>query len=535
MRRRRAGLVLGLVAVLVAAAPPPTQASVRAPRPLLVADVSSVSDDEQLLFAALEGLVNRRSARVYLLGLRNGQNFTADATARTWLRDAVRRATRPIAPYALVTRFCSRVRGLVVWDPALAVDTQNVATTMAGLRDLLPVSPALADRLRRRACRLRVVADLRRERFSSRAEAYEWALQRLGPPSRFGLLAWLGGPRNGRAGQHGLRDLIMARRGFAFEAEPHREGDLATHILDAFPRGVPVFGYPFFDDPFYNATGLATGEPFGVGEISRSGKYLIPSADSTNLTVHARLRARVEEPLWDGRPQRADPAKTYVAFVLTDGDNLGYDQHSLRTRHWDDPARGSVPMGVSISPWLAVYAPGIYNFYVRSMKSSDVLVAGPSGAGYVYPQLHSDLDGFLALTRRVMDLSGLRAVWILDNGYAASPSPLIAERYVAALRPAAVFADYGGWVIPNPPAVSFSGGVPVVHALWGPDVPSTVEKVRLAAASFPGRPAFVLVALSTWSMGYSQARAVMEQLGPSFEAMRPDRFAGLLVGTYRQG
>src|SRR5205823_11626241 len=103
---------------------------------------------------------------------------------------------------------------------------------------------------------------------------------------------------------------------------------------------------------------------------------------------------------------------------------------------------------------------------------------------------------------------------ILDNGYLASPSPLIVARYVRALHPSGIFADYGGWIVPNPPAVSFSGGVPVVHALWGPDVGSTVEKVRLAAASFPGRPAFVAVALITGTMGYPQAREVMRQLGP---------------------
>ena len=46
-------------------------------------------------------------------------------------------------------------------------------------------------------------------------------------------------------------------------------------ILDAFPKGTPVFGYPFFDDQLYAATGEAAGEPFGVGEISYSGKYLV--------------------------------------------------------------------------------------------------------------------------------------------------------------------------------------------------------------------------------------------------------------------
>jgi putative glycoside hydrolase with GxGYxYP motif/GxGYxY motif-containing protein len=477
---------------------------------------------------------------VYLTGFRNGQDWENDPTAKAWLRDAVRRRTKRISPYGLLRRYRSQAKGLVIWDPALAVDTQNVATTMAGVKRLLPVSPALAARLRKRPYRLRVGADLRREQFESREQAYDWALEKFGPPSKFSLLAWLGGPRNGNPGQHGLRDLIVARRGFAFEGEPHREGDFVTRLLDRFPRGTPVYGYPFFDDDFYSGSCqagycYATGEPFGVGEISRSGKFLIPSASSTNLTVHSRFRPRAEHPRWDERPRTADPGKTYVTFILSDGDSLGYNQHGLRTRHWDDRARGSIPMGISISPWLAVLEPRIYRYYVRTIKPSDVLIAGPSGAGYIYPQLHPDLGGYLAQSRRIMGLAGLRPVWILDNGYAASPSPEIVQQYVDALHPPAIFADYGGWAQPNPPAVSFTDGVPVVHALWGPDVGSTVQKVRLAALTYPGRPAFVFVGLITWSMGYSQAREVMKELGPSFTVVRPDRFVGLLKGTYGGG
>jgi hypothetical protein len=511
-----------------AASPTPAGAATR----LLVADVRALSLDEQILFAALEGIVNRSSPHLYLEGLRYAQDFDLDPTAATWLHDTVPLGARTVAPYDFLMRYRSRVRGLVVWDPRLAVDTQNVATTIAGVEDVLPASPAVAARLGRAPYRLPIVFDLRREAFASRAQAYDWALQRFGCCKRTHMLAWLGGARNGRAGQPGLRDLLVAQRAFAFEADPEREPDLATRILDSFPSGTPVFGYPFFDDQLYAATGQAAGEPLGIGEISRSGKWLIPSADATNLTVHGYFKPIVQHPPWDDRPAPADPAKTYVAFLLTDGDNLGYNEQGLRTLHWDDPARGSIPMGISISPWLAVYAPRIYDFYVHSLTPNDVLVVGPSGAGYAYPQFESDLGGYLASTRKLMSLSGLRAVWILDNGYLASPSPLIVQQYVAALHPAAIFADYGGWAAPNPPPVSFSGGVPVVHALWGPDVASTVAKVRLAAAAFPGHPAFVLVALSTWSMGYSQARAVMQGLGPAFEAVRPDRFVGLVRAAY---
>jgi putative glycoside hydrolase with GxGYxYP motif/GxGYxY motif-containing protein len=293
-------------------------------------------------------------------------------------------------------------------------------------------------------------------------------------------VAWLGGSRNFKQiGQHGLRDLIVARRGFAFEAEPVAEAVLVRRILDAFPPGTPVYGYPFVDDPVYAEAGYAGhSEAAGVSEISSSGKELLPSTDSVNLTVHGSYPPVCQRPPWDDRPRLAKAGKTYVTFVISDGDNLGWDQGRLRVAHWDDPRRGSMPIGISISPLLATHAPRIYAHYLATMTPNEVFVAGPSGAGYAYPGLHSDLGGYLTRTRKAMDFAGLRAVWILDMGYAASPTPETIRRYVDALRPSVIFADYGGWVLPNPPSVSFSGDVPVLHAAWGENVANTANRIR---------------------------------------------------------
>ena len=422
------------------------------------------------------------------------------------------------------------MRGLVVWDPALAVDTQNVATTVAGQRELLPVSPALAAVLGAPPYRFRVRLDLRTLHFSNRADAYGWALEHLGPPSRFGVLAWHGGPR------HGLRDLLVARRAFVFQANPELDAVLVTRILRAFPPETPVFGYPCLDDNLSSSTGVPVCEPAGVGEISSAGDFLIPSDLAANLTVHASFPPVRQRPPWDDRPAAVDATKTYVAFLVSDGDNVGYNEEFLRSHQWPDPARGSIPLGISISPWLSTLAPRLYDYYVHSLKPDEVLVGGPSGAGYVYPSFDPDLDAYLSQTRRLLSLAGLRTTWILDNGYAASPSPVTVDRYATALHPAAIFADYFGWIVPNPPAVSYAGTVPVLHALWGGSpvppgytvVDATVGKIQLAAATFPGRPAFVVVALNTWEMGATQAVEVMQKLGPSFVAVRPDRFVGLL-------
>ncbi|HAM01102.1 MAG TPA: hypothetical protein DCQ30_02570 [Acidimicrobiaceae bacterium] len=495
------------------------------PSTLYVADVGRLSSDEQLMYAALQGIVNRSGPQIYLEG------EGSDTTSGLWLaKGAVPLPTETVAPAELLTRFASYVKGLVVWDPSLAVDTENVATTIAGTDGLLPVSPTLAAQLLAPPYNLAIRVDLRNEHFTGRDQAYAWAMTHFGfPDSR--VLAWIGGTGNG------LRDLIVACRGFAFQADPELDVALVEQILRGYPPLTPVFGYPCLDDEILSATehtdgtGIPVCEPAGVSEISESGKYLIPADLSTNLTVHAAFPPSVRAPPWDDRPQAPDPTKTYVTFVISDGDNVGYNEQYMLDHQWSDPGHGHIPMGVSISPWLDVYAPNLYAYYVDTTTPEDVLLAGPSGGGYAYPGEEADLSGYLGQTQALMDQAGLSTPWILDNGYASSPSPPVIDDYVRTLHPPGIFTDYFGWTIPNPPAVSFDQGVPVAHAVWGSCVADTVGRIRLTAATAPTRPNFVFVALNTWQMSFSSAMTVMSELGPNYVVVRPDQFFELIRGA----
>jgi hypothetical protein len=302
-----------------------------------------------------------------------------------------------------------------------------------------------------------------------------------------------------------------------------------------------VFGYPFFDDIVYATTtkgpvAQAPGEPVGVSEISRSGKQLVPSSDATNLTVHSSFPAVRQHPRWNDRPRKPEAGTTYVSFIGSDGDNLGFNQQDLRLLRWNDPLRGSMPVGISISPLLATLAPRIYDFYLRTATANEVFVSGPSGAGYTYPAYQSDLDGYLRRSKPILRLAGLRAVWLLDYGYLASPSMETTRRYVEALQPSAIFTDYGGYVFTNPPDTSFSGDVPVLHGANGESVDNTVSRIR--GASFVQlqhqSAAFVFVAMVS-SLGFKGARQIMSTLNQPFlgvsrryVAVTPDRLAGLV-------
>lgn len=100
--------------------------------------------DEMALLAALQGIVNRDAPRLYVLGV-TGPG-AQDLDAFWWARMAelgwsVAKAkpTQAKDLNALLAMLGHRARGLVVWDPAVPA-TQNVAATLAGVLDLLPVA-----------------------------------------------------------------------------------------------------------------------------------------------------------------------------------------------------------------------------------------------------------------------------------------------------------------------------------------------------------------------------------------------------------
>ncbi|KAI8272788.1 hypothetical protein K4K56_002262 [Colletotrichum sp. SAR 10_98] len=74
----------------------------------------------------------------------------------------------------------------------------------------------------------------------------------------------------------------------------------------------------------------------------------------------------------------------FLSLIYLEGDNLQYDQRAMFS-HWNDPERGSVPLGWTISPLLRDIGPGILSYYQRTATKNDLLIAGPDGAGYTYP------------------------------------------------------------------------------------------------------------------------------------------------------
>ena len=107
----------------------------------------------------------------------------------------------------------------------------------------------------------------------------------------------------------------------------------------------------------------------------------------------------------------------YVAFILSDGDNLQFVEH-LQRKLWNDPGRGKVPMGWTMSPAMVDAMPGALNYLWTSATPNDCLLSGPSGYGYTYPNLWTDatqLDQFVSKTEEYNERAGFRVITVWNT------------------------------------------------------------------------------------------------------------------------
>lgn len=510
----------------------------QAPQHLDVYTLRNVPRDIQLSVTTLVGLINRPQPKVYLV--------TGDSDlfwfneVFTFIPHAVFSTPAEEVLDALLTTYRSSVRGLIIYDPKF-IDSINIATMLAGQKDAVVVSPAQAQTLQQAPHRLDILADLRTYQWKSRLQAYDWAKRHLLADCSPKVVAGLD-PRI--AG--GLRSFLVATRAFIYWLDPRdflpdpgvnwmSERCLMKKILKAFPPGAVHLGW-FID------------EGAGVSLASRAAKPVLATDFYSNLEVWTSVRAELpsKAPISRKGSDAHLEEKVFVSFTMSEGDNLQYNLRRLQ-HIWHDPARGSIPIGWTISPVLSEAAPAMAAYYIRTATSNDELVAGPSGAGYIYPSHwpRQHLSAFLERTGQLMQRMNLRVLEVLnrdilqllltlgDAGLALTNRKL-QRRFIRALSPFGLCGLLSGDGQHNPTWAKISG-VPVYQNLgMGESVSSTVNMIKKAAAGNRHRPLYLSVYILAWKMSPSDLKQVVEQLGKEYEVVRPGVLLTMLAGTRQQ-
>src|SRR5579859_126929 len=341
-----------------------------APAHLDLYDIEHAAYDVQLSVTTLAGLINRDQPRVYLLATSDAGSLFNALLAHVPHEHVAHDGVDILE--AVLQTYRDSAKGMVIYDPALP-DSVNVATTLAGQRDAIVVSPQQAAALQQKPYQLPVVADLRVYHWKNRLQAYRWARSNLLKEASGQLVAGLH-PKIAGA----LRSYLVATRAFVYWLNPLNlvpdpsagwitERCLMKRIIRAYPPGRPHLGW--FAHEFA-----------GVDMTSKAGLYLLPSDYFYNLEVWSAVRPTsigtygqrqgqdgIGEESRSGRRENASEGnqgggeerivpKIYLSFTISDGDNLQYDQHRMYLL-WQDTARGSIPLGWTISTALIEVAP----------------------------------------------------------------------------------------------------------------------------------------------------------------------------------
>ena len=549
----------------------------QAPQHLDIYDIRSAPHDVQLSVTTMAGLINRPQPQVYFI------NTDDDIF---WLKEALSSIPHdtPSVPHnavldAFLATYRSRVQGMIIYDPNF-VDSINIATTLAGQRDGLVVSPAQAETLQQEPHTLPILADLRTYHWHTRLDAYSWAQQHLLDKASPRLIAGLD-PNI----VTGLRSFLVAARTFVYWLDSRKflpdpahgwtsERCLMAQILKALPPGGTHLGW-FIDEgsgvtlTSHAAKAVLASDFFSNLEVWTS-IVSVPSSGSRKAIAPAAPRGKVYTP----NPKRSSanaigstapiikqelnqgitPApKVYISFTISDGDNLQYNQHRM-LKLWRDPARGSVPIGWTISPVLPQAAPNMAAYYTRTATHSDELIAGPSGAGYIFPSRWPKeyLPAFLERTGQLMRDWNLSLLEVLDTTFLQGigiaylsfldrrgmlfADPDLQRQFARALAPFGVRGIFSGAGLVHPTWAISAERVPIYQNLGlASSVDRTVSLIQGAASARDDRPLFLNVYVLAWTMTPSDLKQVVERLGRShdksgtYEVVTPGTLLALIT------
>lgn len=412
-------LLFALVCGVLFAACEPTASKDQLYTYTLNGDTTADAYDEAVMVACIQGILNRHTTQLYLLSDAHERPAywldTLSASGK-WLENKERTAIATLEE--LVALAGEQVKGVIIWDPEVPASL-NVATTLAGLEDGIVMSPKQAD-LYLDSWELPVIKDFRgmftgRETGSKKNDAYRWAIREFLETGRCDphWLCLYEDPymtrEKGDINYVVTRDWPVRNKSFVYDLSPwgdeqplddpdQRLGtDLETYklMLEAvlkltkgkqmtevagffsFPKYSNIPGYESKHDPV--PTEWET-----VYLISPYNCYQNTVAHLCfNQSVHAQ--APVGE-LKQGRPElkAVKKGKTYLCILMADYDSAT-PLYDFLPKHWNDSARGQIPLAWGINPNLIETYPDIIQHFYNTKSHNDFFTADASAAGYMNP------------------------------------------------------------------------------------------------------------------------------------------------------
>lgn len=329
--------------------------------------------DEIMLAISLQGIVAQTEASIFI--------HTHGPSSRYWFEDLDINYTIVLDVWDLYELFKHHLtyQGYVLYN--LFTESMNVATTVAGIEQSVMITERLEDEAIARGLVLRRDVRQRNTR---------WAIESFKDVINFNAIA--SQPINNLAN----RDFIISEKGLIIT---HIQRDLEgyDHLI---PEDTPMLGW-------------GTDEVSDVYHLSQRAITTIASDHAWNISFYAQAERGAFKQIEKITPS-FNPNKHYVSFIMTDGDNVQWllgNDHFFHEERYANKDRGTIPMGWTIAPIMYTLAPSVLQSYYKHATTNDDLVGGPSGIGYINPDVYPT-SALITNAKRTNDYYG-----ILDIDY----------------------------------------------------------------------------------------------------------------------
>jgi len=375
------------------------------PEGKLIAFPSDVlSDLEMAALSCMEGLVNSVKTRMVIL----------DGKTSTWLTQYGYKCTTATTGNVydhIADLYKDSVAGVVIYSTTKSNEYLNLACSIANTMRAVPLTLSAYKKWTRKGIDLPVLADISDLTYTKQADIFQYFYDNYWENCNHDILVV---QRPGLYIQ--MRDIAAAVGGAVvhLDCTDSAQTKLFKKFMDDMTPGQSIL-MGWYEDQ----------ERELMTTAAQCGLSCVPADFFSNQTVFGQDMEIAINAVPD-MPELEN--KIYIAYYLSDGDNIQYDMGAMR-EYWDNNStrRGQVAVNWTISPALAEVAPGMMNYYYSGATEKECFVCGPSGMGYTMPmnswgantgnnfRSEEKFTAYVQLTNKYMQKTGLRVVTIWDN------------------------------------------------------------------------------------------------------------------------
>ena len=481
----------------------------------LSVDGKELSGTEKTMFSVFQGLINKTKPRIFLFETPREGKYKWPG-----LLDLKINEYSVEKRWELISKYKNEIAGVILYSIEKNDHYRNLASTVAGLKNAIPVTVTEYEALKKAGIQLPVLVDLSGLQYATSVEIYQYLYDHYWADCSKRLLISLN-PNTGY-----IRDLGVAAGSVIVWLDPRKstENTMMRKFLRDMKAGESIM------------TGWWAEERSGIGIGTEYGISTIPSDFYENATVYAGMSHLINHPVVPKKPELQN--KIYLAIFLSDGDNVQYCQHAM-SNLWDDKGRGIIPINWTVSPGLVDVGPGLLNYYYKTATPNDFFASGPSGLGYalIYDAHNrvwnttkqAEFDPYARLTQQYLEKSGLRIITVWDevneeqmDSYATNCRHLYGvtqEDWERHDKLSIITKQNKLAFIPNLPC--YAGDVNVIYSFWKDTI-----------TAFDGsRPLFLSAQGKSWEMepnNIVELKERLEKLSPgNIVICRGDHFFSL--------